>query len=261
LHFEARPGASKDLRRRWEELGIDVPLLVVRYDGDVAGSLAGFVASLPDDVDVNVILASPAHAPLLDRLRRRRFETQLTHALLPHENARITLVRDHPGAGHAVTAPENGETRLRIVPRLRHRVVVPIDRADRAALRAVRYALSLGAADVRAVHAAVDQQQQEALIARWMELGVPVELDVVECWDRNVARSLEHYVVEMMGRGNEITVVMPRRDYAHLRYRLLHDRSSRRIAKALGRYEHVDLAVVPFFFGRHDRPATRSGVD
>jgi amino acid transporter len=261
LHFEARPGGSNELRRRWAQLGIDVPLRVVRYDGDVASSLAGFVAALPDDVDVNVILAGPAHAGLLERLRRRRLETQLTHALLSHENARITLVHDHPGAGHVVTEPQEGERRLRIVPRLNHRVVVPIDRADRAALRAVRYALSLGASDVRAVHAAVDLEQQEALIARWMELGVPVELDVVECWDRNVARSLELYVVELMGRRNELTVVMPRRDYARLRHRLLHDRTSRRIAKALGRYEHVDLAVVPFYFGRRHVPPARGGVD
>jgi hypothetical protein len=43
---------------------------------------------------------------------------------------------------------------------------------------------------------------------------------------------------------------MPRRDYATLRERVLHDRTSRKIARALGRYEHVDLAVVPFYFGK-----------
>jgi hypothetical protein len=96
----------------------------------------------------------------------------------------------------------------------------------------------------------VDQENQEQLMRRWMELGVPVELDVIECWDRNVARSLERYVVELMGRHSEVTVVMPRRDDARLSHRLLHDRTSRKIARALGRYEHVDLAVVPYYFGK-----------
>jgi hypothetical protein len=35
---------------------------------------------------------------------------------------------------------------------------------------------------------------------------------------------------------------------------LLHDRTSRRIARALGRYEHVDLAVVPYYFSKTPRP-------
>jgi hypothetical protein len=39
---------------------------------------------------------------------------------------------------------------------------------------------------------------------------------------------------------------MPRRDYAKLRQRLLHDRTSRKIQRALGRYPHVDVADVPF---------------
>jgi hypothetical protein len=90
-----------------------------------------------------------------------------------------------------------------------------------------------------------------------MELGVPVELDVVECWDRNVARSLERYVVELIGKRTEITVVVPRREYARFRQQILHDRTSRSIARALGRYEHVDIATVPFFFAK-GRPAPSS---
>jgi hypothetical protein len=49
---------------------------------------------------------------------------------------------------------------------------------------------------------------------------------------------------------------MPRRDDARLSHRLLHDRTSRKIARALGRYEHVDLAVVPYYFGKQRSPAT-----
>jgi hypothetical protein len=172
-------------------------------------------------------------------------------------NARITLVRDHPGPGHPITDVRDGTTRLRLTPRFAHEVVVLVDRADRATFRAIRYALSLGAEDVWAVHAAVDHDNQETLIRRWMDLGVPVQLDVIECWDRDVARALERYVAELVGRAREITVVMPRRDHAQLRGRLLHDRTSRRILTALGPYEHVDIAVVPYFFEK-PRPPLRA---
>jgi len=137
-----------------------------------------------------------------------------------------------------------------MLPRASHRVVVLVDRPDRAALQAVRYALSLGAEEVVAVHAAVDPEVQDVLISRWMELRVPISLDLVECWDRDVARSVERYVVDLMGPRTEVTVVLPRRDFARVTQRLLHDRTSRSIARSLGRYEHVDVAVVPYFFGR-----------
>ena len=57
-----------------------------------------------------------------------------------------------------------------MLPRTSHRVVVLVDRPDRAALQAVRYALTLAAEEVVAVHAAVDPELQDELIARWMEL-------------------------------------------------------------------------------------------
>jgi hypothetical protein len=127
---------------------------------------------------------------------------------------------------------------------------VLVDNADRASLRAVRYARSIGAQEVRAIHAAADPDVQEGLLARWMELGVPIELDLVECWDRDVARAVERAVVERMGPRTEVTVVLPRRDFPTIRQRLLHDRTSRRITRALGRYPHVDIAIVPYFITR-----------
>ena len=249
VHFQ-RGEDSDGLEQRWRELGIDVPLKIVRYEGHLPSSLAGYVCALPEDTDVNVIVPGPAKMGTLERLRRGRSGAQMARALLPYERARITLVRDHAGPGHLVTESVNGQTRLRVVPRMNHQAVVLVDKVDRAVIRAVRYALSLGATDVWAVHAAVDPDLQEEIIRRWMELGLPVPLDVIECWDRNVARSLEHYVAEQIGQASEVTIVMPRRDYAQLRQRILHDRTSRKIARALGRYEHVDIAVVPFYFGK-----------
>jgi hypothetical protein len=256
VYFARNPRSARDIQAGWDELGIDVPSKVERLDGDLATSLAGYVASLPGESDVNVIIPGSASMGFVERLRSSRRGAHLAKALLPLERARITVVRDHLGPGHPITETIGGRRRLRVLPRPSHRAVVLVDKLDRASLRAVRYALSLAPTEVRAVHAALDQENQELLMRRWMELGVPVELDVIECWDRNVARSLERYVVELMGKYSEVTVVMPRRDDARLSHRLLHDRTSRKIARALGRYEHVDLAVVPYYFGKqHTRGA------
>jgi hypothetical protein len=249
VHFASDPDRDADLARRWKLLDGGIPLEIVTHRGDLPSALAWYVSALPPGVDVNVVVPGPARLRVGERLLHGRTGARIVRALHPFPNARTTLVRDHPVHDPASAPPG----RRQLVPRPRHEAIVLVDRADRAALRAVRYALSLGATEVRAVHAAVDHRNQEELIRRWMELHVPVSLDVIECWDRNVARSLEGYVVEHMDPRTEITVVLPRRDYAQLRQRVLHDRTSRSIARALGRYEHVDLAVVPYHLGEPTR--------
>ncbi len=256
LHLVRRED-SDGVEQRWRELGIDVPMKVLHSAEHPPNALAAYVSSLPDDRDVNIVVPTPARATILDTLRHQRLETELTKAMLPYEHARITLVHDHDEPGHLASGTMDGRPPLRVLPRLSHRAIVLVDNVDRASIRAVRYALALGATDVWAVHASVDPKSEQEIIQRWMELRLPVPLDVIECWDRNVARSLERYVAEMTGRRAEITIVMPRRDYAQLRQRILHDRTSRKIARALGRYDHVDIAVVPFYFARPPQRSRR----
>ena len=116
---------------------------------------------------------------------------------------------------------------VRLTTRGTHEVVVLVDKLDRATLQALSYGLDLGATSIRAVHAAADPDRAARLARRWMELQAPVPLDVIECWDRDIPRALERYVVAMASDTSEVTAVMPRRDYPKIRQRLLHDRTSR----------------------------------
>jgi amino acid transporter len=259
VHFDRGAVRTDELVGDWSELEIDVPLRILQRDGDPATSIAGYAAALAGEADVTVIVPGPARTRWLERFRRGRAGARLARALAPYPDVRLTLVRDHEGRAHGVEHAADGHRTVRLAPREAHRVIVLVDRPDRAALRAVRYALSLHATEVRAVHAAVEPAVEDELIERWMELRFPIELDLVECWDRDVARALERYVVDRMRPGSEVTVVLPRRDYATLRQRLLHDRTSRRISRVLGGHEHVDIAVVPYFLAE-PRPRPRRFV-
>ncbi len=248
VHLETEPLSSLDLETAWEAAGLGaVPLKVLRGHGEPAGRLAGFVGGLPEDHEVTVLMPVPHDVSAWERLSDSRAGAKLARALLPYEQVRVTLVRDHPDGVHPLTHDDAGRAVIRLAPRGTHSVVVLVDKLDRAVLRAVRYATALGATDVRAVHAAVDLERASALADRWMELRVPIRLDIVECWDRNVSRALEAAVLELSAADSEVTAVMPRRDFPKLRQRLLHDRTSRKIARALGRYPHVDVATVPYF--------------
>ena len=256
VHVEGDPVEDERLAAAWGRLGTDMPLRILPIEGDASATIAAYAEELPGDGDVTVIVPGPARMGRLERLRRGRTGARLARDLAPNPRARVTLVRDH-----SEPHPVAGRSDARLFPRPIHRVVVLVDRPDRAAMQAVRYALALGVDEVVAVHAAVDPDEQEQLISSWMDLRVPIALDLVECWDRDVARSVERYVVDLMAPDTEVTVVLPRRDFARFTQRLLHDRTSRGIARALGRYEHVDVAVVPYFFARHRTPTAPPSGD
>jgi hypothetical protein len=165
-------------------------------------------------------------------------------------------VRDHGGAGHRVS-----HDRLQVLPRSRHVAVIRVGRLDRRVLKAVRYARAIQASDIRAVHAAVDAEQAGKLTEQWAEVGhvLGIPLDVEECFDRNIARTVHEYVERVKAPDAEVSVIIPRREYPRAAQRLLHDHTSRSITRALQEEGHVDVVAVPYrVAARHARPASRA---
>jgi amino acid transporter len=142
-------------------------------------------------------------------------------------------------AGRAVTVEPNFR---------RHVVLVFIDDVDLAALRAIRYARSLKPTQVRAVHFVLDSARADWLAEQWRRLqhaGIPLEL--VDCPDRRLRRAAYELVAAEAGDGvTEVSVLLPRRGYAALIGRLLHDRTADRIAGVVSRIPHAAATIVPF---------------
>ena len=249
VHVEESPDRTRELQRSWQIAGLgEIPLRVIRGSEDQAASVAGFLAAYQrEDRDVIVIVPVAHTRTAGARLADRRTGARLDRALLPYPNVRVTLVRDHPDGVHPLQRDEEGRPVVRLETRGLHEVVILVDKLDRATLQAIEYGMDLGPTSIRAVHAAADPDRAARLIERWSELSAPVPLDVVECFDRDIPRALERYVVAIAKETTEVTAVMPRRYYPKFRQRLLHDRTSRRIQRALGRYPHVDVADVPFY--------------
>ncbi|SDI76830.1 Amino acid transporter [Frankineae bacterium MT45] len=129
----------------------------------------------------------------------------------------------------------------------RHTVLVMVDRLDLAVMRGLRYAGSLRPTDVRAVHLSVDEQVSTQLQAEWLERGIQVPLQVIECSDRRLVRgAVELAYSSVVDDRAEVTVLLPRRTFRRLSQRLLHDRTADRIAEAVGRLPHVAATIVPF---------------
>jgi len=170
----------------------------------------------------------------------------------------VAVVRDHGGMGHTVR-----EGRLWLWPRGRHVVLILVDRLDRSVLKAIRYARAIDATDIMALHAAVDLERAQELLEQWgeagTELGVPLEVD--ECADRDIARTVSEAAGRLSREDTEVTVVIPRREYGGRTQRLLHDHTSRSISRALADQPHVDVVTVPYRLGAPHAPAEAPSAD
>jgi hypothetical protein len=134
----------------------------------------------------------------------------------------------------------------------RHAVVVLIDKIDRTSARAIQYARALNPDRLDAVHIAVDEQKAQELSREWSNLPLKqISLDVRECPDRRINRTVLEVVSELAADGEtEVTVLIPRREYRSAWHRLLHDHTADGIAKALADVPHANVTFVPYHLTR-----------
>ena len=144
-------------------------------------------------------------------------------------------------------APKAAEAPIRN----RHEVLVLVDQLDVAAARAIQLARTMAPDQLRAVHCELDPIRSAVLADEWRRLGLTrLALDVVECPDRRVTRSVAEVVARSLADGQtEVSVLIPRREYTRLWHRLLHDRTSDAIVQVLSTLPHCNVTVVPYHLG------------
>ncbi len=74
---------------------------------------------------------------------------------------------------------------------------------------------------------------------------------MIECADRNLSRSAQELVCEELEEdpSTKVTVLLPRRTYAPLVGRLLHDRTADKMAGAISRVEGATAQIVAYDVG------------
>jgi len=163
----------------------------------------------------------------------------------------IGLIRMHHQYAQEDEMLESGVVEASEAPVLRrHVVVVLVDRLDMATARALQYARTLAPDDIRAVHFDIDTKAARELEQEWSRLGPRLPLDIIECPDRRLGRAAIELVADATLDGDtECTVLLPRRSYARVWQRFLHDRTADKIAAVLGQVPHVSATIVPFAVG------------
>ncbi len=133
----------------------------------------------------------------------------------------------------------------------RHVVFVLVDRLDLAADRALQYARTVSH-QLRAVHFVLDTAAAHELQAQWLALGLSgVTLELVECPDRRLGRAILELVADAASDGQtEVSVFLPRAVVEGPFRRVLHGRTSERLAALISQVPNATATIVPFVVAR-----------
>jgi len=126
-------------------------------------------------------------------------------------------------------------------------VLVFVDEFNLATIAALRYASGLRPTSLRAVHFVIDTERADELRDEWLRAERRITLDLVDCPDRRIPRAAGELVAREAGHpGTQVTVVLPRRSYAPLLGRLLHDQTAEKIARVVSRIPRSAATIIPF---------------
>lgn len=138
--------------------------------------------------------------------------------------------------------------RPELVKYARHKVFVFVNSVDLAVIEALRYGRGLRADELVAVHFMVDPAHAAQLRKRWDHYELDTRLRVVDCPDRRVNRAAQMLVAKARQEqpNTNVTVLLPRRTYAPLLGRLLHDRTADKISRAVSLIPDAAATIVPY---------------
>jgi amino acid transporter len=126
-------------------------------------------------------------------------------------------------------------------------VLIFVDDVDLATFAAIRYARGLRPTTLRAVHFVIDGARAQRLQEKWIRFGQDIPLEMIDTPDRRLTRASQELVSrEAAQQGTHVTVVLPRRSFAPLVGRLLHDRTADKIASVVSQVPNSAATIIPF---------------
>jgi amino acid transporter len=245
---------TPDLLERWRTFsGGDLRLNALETQGgDLLVAVRSYLAGIrraPEDF-VTVVLPEIVHQGTAVYLVRQRPLVRLKSGLLREDNV---VVADVPvwREGH-----QDGADAARPLIPQRTVTLVFVSAVHDATVRAVNYALALGATETRAVHFDLDPDTSRRIEEEWFDRRLGIPLDVVEAPFRDLTGPMLAEVHRYTARSDTlVTVVLPEFVVPKWRYLILHNQNALFVKRLFLFEDRVVLSSVPFLL--HDeRPET-----
>ncbi|MGC1212910.1 MAG: APC family permease, partial [Micromonospora sp.] len=181
-----------------------------------------------------IVIAVPLLVFLFHRVHRHYAALHRALALHPPPPTAGAAQRPPPAEGQEL--PQQ----------VRHLVVVPVARLNRASLRALAYAASLGQPTL-AVHIAPEDEEADRFREEWRAWGDHVRLEIIVSPYRAVIGPLAHYLEALHASRGELTltVIVPEVVLRRRWHRPLHSAAEQRLRVALRALPGVVVTSVP----------------
>jgi amino acid transporter len=244
--FVGDPGAFESAAERWPGFA---PRLGALQQLDVDGgrpipALRARLRALREDTEgfVTVVVAEELTSRSLLRHLGRRWGFWLKLSLFFEAGlvvADVTLLPEERA----------GAESLRVEPN-RHVVLVPVSAVHAAAARAVSYAMSLEAAEARALFLSTDRGDEAELASAWIDQRMGIPISIVDAPFRDLTQPMLEEVRRHTAKGGTIvSVVLPEIVVSHWWEQLLHSQSALFFKRLLLFEPGVVVVSVPLHVG------------
>jgi len=237
-----------ELQERWREFSMGArPLEPLPLHGQrLLDALRGYVRGIeraPNDF-VNVVVPEVVQGSFLRYLSRRAALIRLKAGLLRERNIVVTDVPVVIQDGRPV-----GVDARPLIPD-RTVALVFVSAVHDATIRAVNFAETLEAAEMRAIYFDLDPEAAHRMQEEWGEAGMRIPLDIVETPFRDLTGPMLDEVRRFTSRpGTLAMVVVPEFIVGKWRHLLLHNQNALFVKRLFLFEPNVVLSSVPFVLG------------
>lgn len=154
---------------------------------------------------------------------------------------------DKVGRDLRISSVEEAQALLRRVKP--GKVILPVQALSRSFMKTLNCALSCGFAEIELYHVGSEEAEALALKQQIEELGVRAEFVYELTAYRNVNEVLVRHIVDEADRLHEhqnLTVMMGALVETHPIRKLLHNQTTQRLSKRLGKLRNVSVLTVPY---------------
>jgi amino acid transporter len=243
----ATDSSASSLAGEWRGFArTEAPLEVIRGDGRQTRAVIDYIRSIPREKDdfVTVVIPELLTSRSLLGMIRRPGLFLLKLRLLRERQVVITDVPVLQEEGSLVAVDGR--------PLIPHRTValIFVSAVHDATIRALNYARSLRADDVRAVHFALDPAKVGQIQRDWADRRIPIELDIVEAPFRDLGPPILQEVRRVTSEGDSVAaVILPELVPKRWWHVLLHNQRALFIKRLMLFEPRVILSSVPYQLG------------
>jgi hypothetical protein len=249
VHFADEGTSVEDVLKKWEYLALPIDLLIRRHDipTEIRDYVRKLRAAAGQETLVNVVIPETVRSRRWRHLLHTFHIQRIKSTLVAERDLVVTNVAHHPGYA-ALEPVVHADDPRRVMEGWRHVAVVLVSGVHNATARSVRYAGSLRADELHALHVDVEAHETDGVREAWDAAGFGVPLEILPSPYRQIARPVHEYVRRLLDERPQtfVTLVIPELVVRKRWHQLLHSQTALMLKGTFLFEPSVVVSAVPY---------------